>query len=230
MTFHCELNCALDRIGRSCGLEKNGFIAEFYPGQARLFALRRPSRPEDDELELIGRARKGDRAAFGILVERYQRRVVGVALAMVHNPDDATELAQEAFIRAYENLPRFEERSSLSTWLYRIVANLAIDFRRREGRHVVLRGEEAETEIGKLPSQSGDAFVHTVRSELSDRINDALSELTPEHRTVILLREVEGLSYDEISDIMHIPKGTVMSRLHYARGRLRARLRDLLAN
>jgi RNA polymerase sigma-70 factor, ECF subfamily len=174
-----------------------------------------------DETELIRKAKRGDREAFGILVERYQRRVVGVALAIVHNPDDALELAQETFVRAYENLGSFESRSSFSTWLYRIAANLAIDLRRREGRHSMVRGEEAEGEINRLPSSIGDSFAEFSRKELNSRLHAALDELTPEHRAVILLREVEGLGYDEISDILQCPRGTVMSRLHYARNRLR---------
>jgi RNA polymerase sigma-70 factor (ECF subfamily) len=180
-----------------------------------------------DETELLERARKGDSQAFGALVERYQRRVVGVAQAVVHNQDDAIELAQETFVRAYENLSKFESRSSFSTWLYRIAANLSIDFRRREGRHQVLRGEDAETEINRLPSPRGDSYQESVRTELNKRINGALEQLTPEHRAVILLREVEGLSYDEISDLLQVPRGTVMSRLHYARGNMRTILKDL---
>lgn len=184
-------------------------------------------RPETDETELIERAKKGDARAFSVLVERYQRRVVGVALAVVHNQEDALELAQETFVRAYENLGKFESRSSFSTWLYRIAANLAIDFRRREGRRTVLRGEDAEKEFDRLPSTSGDAFGEMSRRELNQRLNNALKELTPEHRAAILLREVEGLSYDEISEVLQCPRGTVMSRLHYARNRLRAILKDL---
>ena len=180
-----------------------------------------------DETELLERARKGDSLAFGALVERYQRRVVGVAQAVVHNQDDAIELAQETFVRAYENLSKFESRSSFSTWLYRIAANLSIDFRRREGRHQVLRGEDAETEINRLPSPRGDSYQESVRTELNKRINGALEQLTPEHRAVILLREVEGLSYDEISDMLQVPRGTVMSRLHYARSHMRTILKDL---
>ncbi len=183
--------------------------------------------PDADETELLERARNGDSQAFGALVERYQRRVVGVAQAVVHNQDDAVELAQETFVRAYENLSKFESRSSFSTWLYRIAANLAIDFRRREGRHQVLRGEDAETEINRIPSPRGDSYQETARTELSQRINGALKELTSEHRAVILLREVEGLSYDEISDVLQVPRGTVMSRLHYARSRMREILKDL---
>jgi len=189
--------------------------------------LSKALRPETDETELLERAKKGDSHAFSALVERYQRRVVGVALAVVHNQDDALELAQETFVRAYENLGKFESRSSFSTWLYRIAANLAIDFRRREGRHVVLRGEDAENEFSRLPSPSGDSFKALSRRELNQRLNNALKELTPEHRAVILLREVEGLSYDEISEILQCPRGTVMSRLHYARNHLRAVLKDL---
>jgi RNA polymerase sigma-70 factor (ECF subfamily) len=189
--------------------------------------LRTPGRQDGDEAELIERSRKGDSAAFGVLVERYQRRVVGVAQAVVHNQDDAIELAQETFVRAYENLSKFESRSSFSTWLYRIAANLAIDFWRREGRHVVLHGEDADNEIAKLPTVTGDSFKEVSRSELSARLKQALEELTPEHRAVILLREVEGMSYDEISDVLQCPRGTVMSRLHYARTHLRKILKDV---
>jgi RNA polymerase sigma-70 factor, ECF subfamily len=192
--------------------------------------LSKESRPAADESELIRKAKRGDREAFGVLVERYHRRVVGVALAVVHHPEDALELAQETFVRAYENLATFESRSSFSTWLYRIAANLAIDLRRREGRHTFVRGEEAESEIERLPSSSGDSFAELSRGELNRRLRAALDELTPEHRAVILLREVEGLSYDEISDILQCPRGTVMSRLHYARNRLRVLLKTAEQN
>ena len=192
--------------------------------------MRNKSRPDGDEAELIARAKKGDREAFGALVKRYGRRVIGVALAVVHNQDDALELAQETFVRAFENLGSFESRSSFSTWLYRIAANLAIDFWRREGRYNVLRGEDAENELRRLPSARGDSFTAATRSELGERLSKALEQLTPEHRAVILLREVEGLSYDEISEVLNCPRGTVMSRLHYARSRLRGILKDFTSS
>ena len=188
--------------------------------------MNKPIRQNGDEAELIERAKGGDTKAFGILIERYQRRVIGVAMAVVHDQEDALELAQESFVRAFENIGKFESRSSFSTWLYRIAANIAIDFRRRERRHPTMRGEEAETEIQRLPSKLGDSFKEAQRSEMSQRIRDALAELTPEHRAAILLREVEGLSYDEISEVMQCPRGTVMSRLHYARNHLREILKD----
>ncbi|HTQ23904.1 MAG TPA: sigma-70 family RNA polymerase sigma factor [Candidatus Binataceae bacterium] len=189
--------------------------------------MNQPNRQERDEAELIERAKKGDTKAFGTLVERYQRRVVGVAMAVVHNQEDALELAQETFVRAFQNVSKFESRSSFSTWLYRIAANIAIDFRRGERRHPTMRGEEAETEIQRLPSAAGDSFKEAQRSEMGRRIQEALGQLTQEHRAAILLREVEGLSYDEISDVLQCPRGTVMSRLHYARSRLREILKDL---
>lgn len=192
--------------------------------------LRIKTRQEGDETELIAKAREGDRESFTVLVQRYERRVVGVALAVVHNQDDALELAQETFVRAFENLKNFESRSSFSTWLYRIAANLSIDFWRREGRHNVLRGEDAENELRRLPSSQGDSYKAASRSELGERLKEALEQLTPEHRAVVLLREVEGLSYDEISDVLQCPRGTVMSRLHYARNKLRSILKDFAAS
>jgi RNA polymerase sigma-70 factor (ECF subfamily) len=191
--------------------------------------LRNIGRPEDDESELVRRARRGDREAFGALVQRYHQRVVGVARALVHNPDDAVELAQETFIRAFQNLPSFEGRSSFSTWLYRIASNLAIDWRRKESRYPVAHGEEAENELRKIPSIQGDSFRAVARDETNHKVREALKQLTPEHRQVILLREMEGLSYEEISEILDCPKGTVMSRLHYARSHLRSLLKDLEA-
>ena len=192
--------------------------------------MRSAGRPEEDELDLVRRAKRGDREAFGVLVQRYQQRVVGVARALVHNLDDAVELGQEAFIRAFQNLPNFEGRSSFATWLYRITSNLAIDWRRRETRYPVAHGEEAEIELARIPSAQGDSFRAASRDELGRKVRDALKELTPEHREVILLREVEGLSYEEISEVLGCPKGTVMSRLHYARGHLRSLLKDLQAD
>lgn len=188
---------------------------------------------ERSDRELVRQSRQGDKEAFRELVERYQRKVLAVAMGMVHNRDDALELAQETFVKAYENLEGFKGESSFYTWLYRIVVNLGIDFRRRERRHGTISladrpggGEDLEA---RLPAQRlADPYQQTRSREIGSRMQEAIDDLTPDHRAVILLREVEGLSYDDISRVMQCSKGTVMSRLHYARKKLQDKLKDLL--
>ncbi len=188
---------------------------------------------ERSDRELIRECRRGSKDAFRVLVERYQRKVLSVATGMLHNRDDAMEVTQEAFVKAYRSLDRFKGESSFYTWLYRIVVNLAIDRRRREKRHgtVALEdrpggGEDLEAD---LPSQRlSDPYQQAKSRELGGRIREAIDELTPDQKAAILLREVEGLSYDEISQVMQCPKGTVMSRLHYARKALQEKLSDYL--
>ena len=188
---------------------------------------------ERSDRELVRESRHGDKEAFRELVERYQRKILSVAMGMVHNRDDALELAQETFVKAYENLDRFKGESSFYTWLYRIAVNLGIDFRRRDRRHGTVAladrpggGEDIEA---TLPDQRlADPYQQTRSREIGERMQQAIDELTPDHKAVILLREVEGLSYDDISRVMQCSKGTVMSRLHYARKKLQDKLRDLL--
>jgi RNA polymerase sigma-70 factor (ECF subfamily) len=191
---------------------------------------------ERSDGELVRACRHGDKEAFRELVERYQRRVVSVALGMVHNRDDALEIAQETFIKAFENLAQFKGESSFYTWLYRIAVNRAIDHQRRVRRQrtvalddVAGTGEDGERIEGTLKEDRfGDPYQDTQSREIGDRVAEAINELTPDHKAVILLREVEGLSYDEISRVMQCSKGTVMSRLHYARKKLQKKLRDCL--
>ncbi|HYD47455.1 MAG TPA: sigma-70 family RNA polymerase sigma factor [Terriglobales bacterium] len=186
------------------------------------------------ENDLLEECRRGNRAAFQELVEKYQRRIVSLALGMVHNPDDAMEIAQETFVKAYENIGNFKGESSVYTWLYRIAVNKAIDFRRRQRRQSTVSFDNPR------PEHEGQTFEETLQEErpfgpdqraqaqqVGERVAEAIDELTPDHKAVILLREVEGLSYEEISRVMHCSKGTVMSRLHYARKRLQKKLRDL---
>lgn len=188
---------------------------------------------EHSDSELIRACRRGDKKAFEELVERYQRKIVSVALGMVHNRDDAVEIAQETFVKAFESLERFKGESSFYTWLYRIVVNRAIDFQRRERRHPTVALEdrsgsgEGYDEILNEERQT-DPYQEAEAHEVGDRVTEAINELTPDHKAVILLREVEGLSYDEISRVMQCSKGTVMSRLHYARKKLQKRLKDYL--
>ncbi len=188
---------------------------------------------ERSDHELVRACRRGDKEAFQELVERYQRKVVSVALGMVHNREDAVEIAQETFVKAFENLDRFKGESSFYTWLYRIVVNRAIDFQRRERRHPTVALEEhagageGYEDILK-EERPTDPYQKVQAHEIGDRVSAAINELTPDHKAVILLREVEGLSYDEISRVMQCSKGTVMSRLHYARKKLQKKLKDCL--
>lgn len=184
--------------------------------------------------ELVQRTRQGDRDAFRELVERYQRKVAALALGMLRNHEDALDVVQETFTKAYQSLERFKGDSSFYTWVYRIAVNLCIDHQRREGKMPQVpvetrdgtgdRGEEFGGILDELP-QREDPFQNASNAEIGREISAAISELTPEHRAVILLREVDGLSYEEISRVLDCPKGTVMSRLHYARRQLQARLR-----
>jgi RNA polymerase sigma-70 factor (ECF subfamily) len=185
--------------------------------------------------ELVRASRHGDKEAFRELVERYQRKVVSVALGMVHNREDAIEIAQETFVKAFENLRNFKGDSSFYTWLYRIVVNLAIDFQRRERRRPTVgledQGVGGSGEPYELPAKEErltDPFEQAHAREIGDRVAAAVDELTPDHKAVILLREVEGLSYEEISRVMQCSKGTVMSRLHYARKKLQKKLQDII--
>jgi RNA polymerase sigma-70 factor (ECF subfamily) len=185
--------------------------------------------------DLVQQARRGDREAFRSLVERYQHKVTALATGMLRNRDDALDVVQDTFTKAYQSLDRFKGESSFYTWLYRITLNLCIDHQRRTARmpQAQLEAAESPEEAPSVNAAREDAerdnpLQRLHEAEVGQRIRQAIAELTPEHRAVILLREVEGLSYEEISRALECPKGTVMSRLHYARRHLQARLRELL--
>jgi RNA polymerase sigma-70 factor (ECF subfamily) len=183
--------------------------------------------------ELVQRTRTGDREAFRELVERYQRKIAALALGMLRNREDALDVVQETFTKAYQSLERFKGDSAFYTWLYRIGFNLCVDHQRREAKlaQVPLETDErGESPAQVHPDGAGrdQPFERARDAEIARRLREAVRELTPDHRAVILLREVEGLSYEEISQVLRCPKGTVMSRLHYARRELQARLRKLL--
>jgi len=188
---------------------------------------------EHDDDELVARSRRGERDAYRALVERYQRRILTVVIGMVRNPDDAQEVVQETFIRAFRNLKNFKGDSSFYTWLYRIAVNLSIDFQRKDRKRSTVEFDEnappSSSELGLGSNNLGvDPFQQVRNRELVGKVFDAINDLTPDHRAVILLREVEGLTYEEISEVLGCSMGTVMSRLHYARKKLQARLSELL--
>jgi RNA polymerase sigma-70 factor (ECF subfamily) len=190
------------------------------------------ARPHDD-VDLVQRVQRGDQTAFRALFDRYHRRAFAVAFGVVKNQHDALDVMQEAFIKVHKHIGSFHGTSSFYTWLYRIVMNLAIDHVRR-ARKVTefddsVRKSDAAADGALLPHFDGENPGKTVaRQELSEHIQAALDELPEYHRAVILLREVEGLSYEEMAKILKVPKGTIMSRLFHARRKMQQRLAGYL--
>jgi RNA polymerase sigma-70 factor (ECF subfamily) len=183
------------------------------------------------DTEAIARARDGDHEAYRVLVERYQGRAYRLALRVLGDPDWARDAVQEGFLKAYGSLDRFEGRSGFYTWLYRLVFNLCIDMKRRDrsGRHVEWDDATAtDVEGAGAPSKPhgmDEPARELERAELRVALGRAIAALPEDARRTLLLREVDGLSYAEIARSLGIPKGTVMSRLHHAR----RKVRDLLA-
>jgi RNA polymerase sigma-70 factor (ECF subfamily) len=180
---------------------------------------------------LIGQARHGDTAAFRKLVERHQRRAFAIAVSLLRDENDAREVVQEAFLRVYRGLSTFNGSSSFFTWLYRIVTNLAIDLMRKPSRREAELDEarrlDDEEQIPLLSRIDGADPIDMVRrGEIAQRIREALDELPPYHRSVIVMREVEGMSYEEMAEAMGVSKGTIMSRLFHARQKLQRALLD----
>ncbi len=186
-------------------------------------------REDDVDRALVDAAKQGDRAAFGKLVERYQRRIYALAYGIVRRPDDAWDVAQDAFVKAYRNLARFEGTAAFYTWLYRITYNLSIDALRERARRNTVDFEEARSIDESLEREGfrldDDPDDMATRKELKRVLHLAMNKLSDKHRAIIVLREVEGLSYEEIADVLGISKGTVMSRLFHARQNLQALLK-----
>jgi RNA polymerase sigma-70 factor (ECF subfamily) len=176
---------------------------------------------ENGEAELIALAQGGDRRAFGELVLRHQKGVVNVAYRMCGDTQLAEDMAQEAFIRAWQKLPGYKLRSPFRNWLYRIVTNATLDVLRREREIVDI---EAFPLAG--PGKGLEASIEAKDRAVS--VRQAVLALPPSSRGVLVLREYEGLSYKEISETLDIPIGTVMSRLNYARQRLSVDLESLI--
>jgi RNA polymerase sigma-70 factor (ECF subfamily) len=173
--------------------------------------------------ELILRAQRGDRPAFEELVERHQRRAFSIALGLVRDEQDASEIVQEAFLRVYRGLDAFNGAASFFTWLYRIVKNLSIDLMRRPAWQRELGGELAEDQtealfLARLAEADPEDTLR--RRELAAAVGKAIEALPPYHRAVILMREVEGMSYEEMAVAAGVSKGTIMSRLFHARKKL----------
>jgi RNA polymerase sigma-70 factor (ECF subfamily) len=192
----------------------------------------------DDDRELVERCQGGDKNAFRQLFVRYHRRAYGLALGVVHNPDTALDVVQEAFLKAHKHIDSFEGSSSFYTWLYRIVMNVAIDQLRKQQRSPVVDYDEAvahkdeEALAGDEPILprllAGNPAKELQRKEIREKIQEALGRLSPNHRAVLVMRELDGLSYEEMAKVMKCSKGTIMSRLFHARRNMQKHLLELL--
>ena len=185
-----------------------------------------------DDRELVARARDGDQEAFGALVQMYYSRVFNIARGFVSEPEEARDLTQQAWLKVWKKLDTFKGQSGFFTWLYRLVTFVCLDYLRTKKRRAeteLTEALETHREAGAEPAPS--AAPDPVRAiegvEIRQRFAAALDTLSPAQRTAIVLREIEGLSYEEIAAAMKCTRGTVMSRIFYARKNLQRELEDL---
>lgn len=185
----------------------------------------------DDEKLLLEKAKDGDLDAFERLIEGYQRKVYNIAFRMMGSGDDASDLSQEVFIRVFKSIRHFKEESRFSTWLYRITTNVCLDeLRKRKNRKVVYIDEELKLDDSdvrrEIESDDPQPDAVAERNELVRQVSEAIDRLPENHRMMIMLRDIQGLSYEEIAKISESPEGTVKSRINRARQALKCLLED----
>ena len=220
------LKAALDAIlTRSCATQ----LALFYS------LFRQPGEMGDREIDqqLVERAQRGDKKAFELLVSKYQRKLGRLLSRFIRDPAEVEDVAQEAFIKAYRALPSFRGESAFYTWLYRIGINTAKNYLVALGRRAPTTtefdSEEAENfEDGDQLRDANTPENELMSKQIAQTVNDTMEQLPEELRTAIVLREIDGLSYEEIATVMNCPIGTVRSRIFRARETIAERLRPLL--
>lgn len=187
----------------------------------------------DDDLRLVALAQQGDMRSYDTLVTRHRGRIYAMIQNMIHQEAEAWDLSQEVFIKAWHALPRFEAKARFSTWIYRIAHNVVYDWARKrkiesagELNDEIFERERIDSASFTTPSGGESPDNTMAMGELRIKIQTALGKLSPEHREVVLLKDVQGLSYKEIAEAMSSTMGTVMSRLFYARQKLQALLKD----
>jgi RNA polymerase sigma-70 factor, ECF subfamily len=195
------------------------------------------AQPDVSELDLVKRCQAGETDAFDELVTRYRTRIFSMIYTMVHNEQDAWDLAQDSFVKAWKSIKRFRGQSSFYTWIYRIVMNVTIDWLRK--KQVKGAGAEFDDSIQlkeidpaskTVPKPDALPYERMQHSEIRAQIDKAIDQLTPEHRAVILMKEIEDMQYHEIAEALGCSIGTVMSRLFYARKKLQTSLKDVYEN
>ena len=175
------------------------------------------------ERDLVSRAARGSRDAFGELVRRYEKKALALSVRLCGNPEDGADAAQEAFLSAWQGLPRFRGDANFSTWLYRLTSNACMDALRRRQRRDAHAGPSLNDEASRVdaPDPAPTPQEHAERHELRQEVQNALQTLSPEHRQILILREIHQLSYEEIGETLSLDSGTVKSRIHRARENLR---------
>ena len=187
---------------------------------------------KDNDRELVRRFKQGDKAAFELLFTRYHHKVLGLIGRHLDDPDEVQDVAQEAFVRAFRALPKFRGESAFYTWLYRIALNTTRNYVAARSR----RPPQTDIDVADAQFMDGvdslrddeDPVAVLSRDELSNEIGRAIGALPDDLRSAVTLREMDGLSYDQIADIMHCPVGTVRSRIFRAREAIDERIRPLL--
>lgn len=190
------------------------------------------STPLPGELDLLSRSAKGDADAFGKLVSHYQNDIFNLVCRMIGNKDDAMDITQETFISAYKNIGAFEGRSKFNTWLYSIATNRAISAMRAKGSRPSAQMSALEGDDGRSafePAAKTNTPVAQLEvTETQLQVQQAISELEEDYKTVVVLRDIQGLDYEEIGEVLNCSIGTVKSRLHRARTELRTKLAKML--
>lgn len=198
---------------------------------AALPAAHAADRQQEEDEALVARTQRGDRAAYDVLVQRYQQRLYATVYHMTSNHEDANDLVQDAFIKAYRSLHSFKGQSSFYTWIYRIAVNRTINFlkRRKDRRHFSLNDVDASIETDpdyvELMSHVTPRREAGI-NELQQKLNEALQKLSESHRAVVIMHDVQGMTHADIARVMNCSEGTVRSRLFYARQQLQGFLAD----
>lgn len=191
------------------------------------------SEKEPDDLSLVHRAQAGDFSAYEELVRRYHGKIYGLVYGMVSNREDAEDLAQEVFVKAWKALGHFREQSGFYTWIYRIALNRTINFRKRRNRRQTVNFDEFDPDIKTAESyrefsSKGSVLRKMSLSEFQEKMNAAMLTLSDKHRAVVTMHDVQGMPHAEIAKIMSCSEGTVRSRLFYAHKKLQAELAEFV--
>jgi RNA polymerase sigma-70 factor (ECF subfamily) len=187
----------------------------------------------DGDIAFVRRVQRGDVSAFDHLILKYRERLFSIIYNLTSNREDAADLTQEAFIKAFRSINRFKGKSSFFTWLYRIAVNATLTHLKRNRLRRFFSFENINEEVGhseivEALAERTNADKSTLLHELQEKLNEALHKLSLKHRAVVVLFEIEGLSHQEISEVVGCSVGTVRSRLHYAKQQLQAYLQDYL--